>query len=213
MASVRVMLATPSAAFFARAHGLLHARPEVRFLPERVDMYRPLVAIRREQPDVLLIDAEESGEAAVNVVRRVSALDLPTRTLVLHTNVRELRIAHVLRCGGAGCLARTCIAPELIRAILAVHRGELWASRRVLADVLQLMRITVPVGPLNEPAAGLSRREREIVGWMRQGMTNKQIGRVLGISDMTVKTHAHNIFHKLEVSGRRVLGVVAALDH
>jgi len=119
----------------------------------------------------------------------------------------------VLRCGGAGCLARTCTAPDLIRAVLAVHRGELWASRKVLADVLQLMRITVPAGPSDEPHAGLSRREREIVGWMRQGMTNKQIGRVLGISDMTVKTHAHNIFHKLEVSGRRVLGAVAALDH
>jgi len=152
-------------------------------------------------------------EAAVNLVRRVSALDLPTRPLVLHTNVSELRIAHVLRCGGAGCLARTCTAPDLIRAVLAVHRGELWASRKVLADVLQLMRITVPAGPSDEPHAGLSRREREIVGWMRQGMTNKQIGRVLGISDMTVKTHAHNIFHKLDVSGRRVLGAVAALDH
>ena len=56
----------------------------------------------------------------------------------------------------------------------------------------------------SEPA--LSRREREIVGWMRKGMTNKEIARVLGISDMTVKTHAHNIFHKLEVSGRRLLG-------
>lgn len=39
----------------------------------------------------------------------------------------------------------------------------------------------------------------------RKGMTNKEIARVLGISDMTVKTHAHNIFHKLEVSGRRLL--------
>jgi hypothetical protein len=40
---------------------------------------------------------------------------------------------------------------------------------------------------------------------MRRGMTNKEIGRRLGISDMTVKTHAHNIFHKLEISGRRHL--------
>jgi DNA-binding NarL/FixJ family response regulator len=99
----------------------------------------------------------------------------------------------------------------LIRAIQVVHQGELWASRRALADVLRQLR--VPMGALgaeeSEPA--LSKREREIVEWMRKGMTNKEIARALGISDMTVKTHAHNIFHKLEVSGRRLLGTVSLL--
>ena len=48
----------------------------------------------------------------------------------------------------------------------------------------------------------LSDREYEIVFWMQQGMTNKEIGRRLDISDMTVKTHVHNIFRKLKISGR-----------
>jgi len=73
----------------------------------------------------------------------------------------------------------------------------------------------VPLGsvPSDESESALSKREREIVEWMRKGMTNKQIARVLGISDMTVKTHAHNIFHKLEVCGRRVLGALPVLEH
>ena len=59
----------------------------------------------------------------------------------------------------------------------------------------------------------LTAREREIVQWMRTGMSNKEIARELGISDMTVKTHAHNIFNKLEVSGRlRLFGVRPASD-
>jgi DNA-binding CsgD family transcriptional regulator len=48
----------------------------------------------------------------------------------------------------------------------------------------------------------LSAREQQIVVWMRRGMTNKEIARELGISDTTVKTHAHNIFHKMNISGR-----------
>ena len=51
----------------------------------------------------------------------------------------------------------------------------------------------------------------QIVDWMRHGMSNKEIARKLGISDMTVKTHVHNIFHKLEISGRvRLLGMPPA---
>jgi len=212
VAAARVMLVTPDAVFFARLHGLLYARAEVRLFPERIDAYRPLVAVRRERPDVLLIDAEQIAELAVNFVRRVVALNLPTRTLVFHTSMTELRIVRLLQCGGAGCLPRQSQAVDVIRAVQAVHRGELWASRKVLADVLELMRTPSGVESVNESQLGLSKREREIVGWMRKGMTNKEIARVLGISDMTVKTHAHNIFEKLEVSGRRLLGAVPLLQ-
>lgn len=212
MALATVMLVTPDSAFFARVYRLLHDRPEVRLFPERVDTYRPIVSVRRERPDILLMDAEQIGTATCTLVRRVSALNLPTRALVLHTNVPDLRIAHIIQCGGAGCLPRDSNACEMIRAVLAVHRGELWASRKVVADVLQLMRMPDPVETVDESEPALSKREREIVGWMRKGMTNKEIARVLGISDMTVKTHAHNIFHKLEVSGRRLLSAVPLLQ-
>lgn len=207
VASIRVMFVTPDTRFFARVQGLLYARPEVRLFPECIDAYRPLVAVRRERPDVVLIDAEQIGDVAVKLLRRISALNLSTRTLAFHTSLTELRIAHVLQCGGAGCLSRDSSASDIIRAAQAVVRGELWASRKVVADVLQLMRAPGMVEPSDEPQLALSKREREIATWMRRGMSNKEIGRVLGISDMTVKTHAHNIFHKLEISGRRLLGV------
>jgi DNA-binding NarL/FixJ family response regulator len=199
------MLVTPDSAYFERVRGLLYGRSEARLLPERVDEYRPLVAVRRERPDVLIVDSFCLGELALRTVRRIAALQLQTRALLVHTTWTDAGIAHVLQCGGAGCLARQSSAAELLRAIGAVRRGELWASRKVLADTLHLLRIPAVPDPHEQPLPRLSKRELEIVEWMRKGMTNKEIARVLGISDMTVKTHAHNIFHKLEVSGRRLL--------
>lgn len=213
MRRISVMLLTPDGAYFDRVRDLLYGRQEVRLFSERVDEYRPLVAVRRERPDVLIVDNYRLGELGIRIVRRIAALQLPTKTLLVHTSWSDIGIAHVLQSGGAGCLARQSSASELLRAIAAVQRGELWASRKVLADTLHLLRVPGVPDADHQPLAALSKREREIAEWMRKGMTNKEIGRALGISDMTVKTHAHNIFHKLEVSGRRVLGSVAALDH
>jgi len=209
---ITVLLATPSGLLFDRIGALLVSRPEVRFVPERVEDGRVIPTVRRDRPNVLLVDGASFGHRAIRFMQRVAALELPTRTLLLHIDATEFRLAHVLQCGGAGCLSVNCSAPELIRAIQVVHQGELWASRKALADVLQQLR--VPISPMcsEESESPLSKREREIVEWMRKGMTNKQIARVLGISDMTVKTHAHNIFHKLEVSGRRLLGGLPVLQ-
>jgi DNA-binding NarL/FixJ family response regulator len=210
VASITVMLVTLDDAFFERVRGWLHGRHEVQLLA-RVDAYRPLVAVRRERPQVLLVDGFSLGEGGISIVRRIAALGLPTKTLLVHLTWTESAVAHVLQCGGAGCLPRHTNPSEIIRAMRAVQRGELWASRKALADTLHLLRLP-SARNVEDSHETLSKREREIVEWMRKGMTNKEIGRVLGISDMTVKTHAHNIFHKLEVSGRRLLGALPALQ-
>ena len=211
MPRITVLLATPTTVLFDRIAALLAARPEVRFIPHRVDDGGVVATVRRERPDVLLVDGTSFGHRAVRFIQRVAALQLGTGTLLLHSEPTEFRLAHVLQCGGSGCLSGDCGAFELIRAIQVVHQGELWASRKALADALRELRVPMGTVSTEESEPALSTREREIVGWMRKGMTNKEIARVLGISDMTVKTHAHNIFHKLEVSGRRLLGSVSLL--
>jgi DNA-binding NarL/FixJ family response regulator len=202
-----VLLATPDKALFERLRDLLLARPEVRLVPRPVEEGHVVPTVRRERPDVLLVDGASYGARGVRFIRRVAALDLGTRSLLMHSDPSEVRLVQVLQSGGSGCLPSGCTPYELIRAIQVVHEGELWATRKALAEVLRQLRVPSAPGLEDQPEPLLSRREREIVEWMRKGMTNKEIARVLGISDMTVKTHAHNIFHKLEVSGRlRLLG-------
>ncbi|HTL83863.1 MAG TPA: response regulator transcription factor [Acidimicrobiia bacterium] len=213
MPRISVLLATPDQAFFDRIAGCVLARPEVRLIGRAVGDGRVVAAVQRERPDVLLVDGASYGARGLRFIQRVAALDLSTRSLLLHSDPTEVRLTHVLQSGGGGCLPILCSAYDLIRAVQAVHAGELWASRRALADVLRDLRVPLGSNAHNASEPTLSRREREIVAWMRKGMTNKEIARVLGISDMTVKTHAHNIFHKLEVCGRRVLGSVPLLEH
>jgi LuxR family maltose regulon positive regulatory protein len=80
----------------------------------------------------------------------------------------------------------------------------MWAARKVIAEAFEkLLALQIaPSADVDGTQPQLSARELQIVAWMRRGMTNKEIARELGISDTTVKTHAHNIFHKMNISGR-----------
>ena len=201
MSRIAASLVTRSPACRERVHLQLCGRPEIA-LRATIEDSLALAATRIHHPDVYLLDATSCAGGALRFVRRVAALGPRTRTLVLDAICSEARVMRVLEAGGAGCVPSTCTAFELTRAIQAVYAGELWATRRVLASTLR--RSLVPTDPagFDDAEDHLSRREREIVGWMRCGLTNKEIGRKLGISDMTVKTHAQNIFQKLDISGR-----------
>jgi len=153
-------------------------------------------------PDVVLLDAVSFNVSDLRTLDRAHASSPLTRVLLFSATMTERFVVRALQHGASGCLRLGTSAQDTLRAIRAVHAGELWAARVTVAHAFQEL-LAVQHPPLADGNnADLSPRQLEIVCWMRRGMTNKEIGRKLGISDMTVKTHAHNIFSKLEISGR-----------
>jgi DNA-binding NarL/FixJ family response regulator len=179
----------------------LFRRPEV-LLQGPFDESRISDAIHLRTCDVLLIDAPSCGSRAVAILRRVAALSPGLKVLMFYPTCTDARVDYILHCGGAGCVPTDACAFELIRAIQAVDAGELWASRKLMARAIRTLHGPSDIRSLGGLQNQLSARERQVVEWMRTGMSNKEIARELGISDMTVKTHAQNIFHKLEINGR-----------
>ncbi|HEX3125193.1 MAG TPA: response regulator transcription factor, partial [Rhodanobacteraceae bacterium] len=103
-------------------------------------------------------------------------------------------------------------AAELLRAIRAVSRGEVWVGRKEMASVLDVLLTRLERRTNQSPgkfARLLSERESQIADAVRLGLTNKEIGRRLRISPTTVKTHLENIFHKLHVTHRVQLAILA----
>ena len=111
----------------------------------------------------------------------------------------------MIESGARGCLSHDASTDEVLRAIRAVRDGELWLSRRVFSQVLAHVqaRVTEP----EHGHVGLTERQREIVACVARGLSNKQIGRQLGISPTTVKTHLHNIFERVGIGGRTLLAL------
>ena len=113
--------------------------------------------------------------------------------------------------GGSGCLDKQAAPDVVLRALRAVGNGLFAVDPTLLLDALA-RQVAPPAPAAAIPAAvphdrwpQLTERQREIVHWASQGLSNKQIGRRLGISPETVKTHLHHVFEREGISGRMAL--------
>lgn len=208
MEQTTLLFATPSAELFERVDWQLCGESHVLLLPQVRSEVETLALVRTRHPDVALLDFLAFGDNAMLLVEKIGAMPGGTKAILISNAWTEQSILHALKSGCSGCLPTDVSRSELLGAIDAVRRDEIWVSRRTLSIAFRQMLTMPPGSHANGLQRRLSVREREIVDWMRHGMSNKEIARKLGISDMTVKTHAHNIFHKLEISGRgRLLGM------
>lgn len=117
-----------------------------------------------------------------------------------HPDVGSLRAC--ARLGASGCLEKLAAPDVLLRAVRAVESGLFAVDTGLLARALAAeRRAPAPVHNLGH----LTDRQREIVHWASLGLSNKQIGRRLGISPETVKSHLHQVFEREGISGRVAL--------
>ena len=155
-------------------------------------------ALERLRPALFITDPPLLGAHRRAVLMRLRACAKVTRVLVVCNQPDEAFLVGLLAHGARGCVDINCPGEEFVRVAEAIIRGELWFGRRViekaLADLLggadQRADREAP------PAARLTAREGEIVQHACRGLTNKEIARLLGLSDKTVKTHLQRIFEK-----------------
>lgn len=158
-----------------------------------------LQAIRRDQPDVILLEA--GAACQTTIVRDLSAI-APDASVVAYGVTDEA--SQAVRCAEAGVSAYVpgeASGEELARTILSVRRGEFNCSPRVAALLMRrvsaLSRSATP-----EPRDQLTARELGIVAFIAEGLSNKEIAARLGIELSTVKNHVHHILEKLQVTRR-----------
>jgi DNA-binding NarL/FixJ family response regulator len=152
------------------------------------------------RPDVIILDL---GGPDSFVLAKSFGISVPSAKIVAFA-VSE--IDHlVLACAEAGIAAY--VPPDgseqdLVTAVEYALRGEFYCSPRI--GGLLLRRIAALSAQTERPAeqASLTRRERQILGLVGEGMSNKEIGRALRIGDSTVKNHVHKILNKLQVHRR-----------
>ena len=117
-------------------------------------------------------------------------------------------LAAALRGGARGYLLKSMEPDEVVDALLRVARGEIAVAPAMTGKLLALLEIGRQPSLLDQ----LTPREREILGCLARGLSNKAISRELGISADTVKLHVHNVLAKLNLSSR-VEAAVFAVRH
>lgn len=148
---------------------------------------------RETAPDLVLLDLQLPGEGGLALLPKLSALERPPKVLVLTSLLDEEMLREALRLGASGYLVKHAGPAALLDGIRASLRGEL---------ALDPGAVKLLARPQADPLAGLTPREREVLGLIGQGMSNKAIGQRLGIAEKTVKNHVSNLLAKLGLGGR-----------
>jgi DNA-binding NarL/FixJ family response regulator len=166
------------------------------------------IALTQElQPDVVLMDVRlGAGIDGLEATRRIVALGLPTRVIMLTLHDMPGYVREALSAGAAGYVLKDTAIGDLRAAIDQVMAGH---SALPLDLVSAAMRADAQPRRAENLAEILTPREREVVGFVARGLTNKEIARELDISPATVKVHVERLIGKLGVADRTQAAVLA----
>lgn len=164
------------------------------------------VRLARElQPDVVIMDIHLPELTGVEATRRIRHDHPETRVLVLTAYDDPPYVHALLEAGADGYVLKTAEFAQLYRALQEVAVGRTAYDAQVLAKAVEHAQETAVL------VEGLTDRELEILGFAARGLTNKEIGKALFISDRTVQGHLQNVYQKLGV-GTRTEAVTAGLS-
>jgi DNA-binding NarL/FixJ family response regulator len=199
--TIRVLIADDHVAFRGGLRALLETADDIAVSGEAASGDEAIAAVRRVQPDVVLMDVNMPGIDGIEATRRIVDGTPHVAVVVLTMHDDDDTVFEAVRAGARGYVLKGAQRAELIRAVRAVAAGEAIFGPGVAR---RLMAYFARPAPRADPAAfpELTEREREILELIAQGRSNADITATLGLSPKTVRNHVSNIFAKLQVRDR-----------
>ncbi len=187
---------------FAR---MLELSPELQVLGQAASAKDALEMVKTLQPDIVLMDINMPGMNGIEATRILKNEYPDVEVIILSMYDEEQYVLESVKAGATGYVLKEISPEDLLRAVKTVHNGgsmiQPSLARKVLKEFAHLAR--------ESPAPGratllreLSEREVEVLQYVADGKSNREIADTLTISEKTVKAHLRSIFRKLEVSDR-----------
>ena len=207
MNKIRVVLADDHIILRSGLRKLLEEQSDIEVIGEADDGNEAIARTIELTPDVLLLDLSMPGLGGMEVIRNIKASMPEVTILVLTMYEDEGHFIQALEAGASGYIPKKAADTDLIAAIRAVTRGEVFIYSSFGKAMVK--RIICSESPDKEEEVDiyqrLSQREQEVLKLVAQGFTNKQIAEQLYLSVKTVETYKARIIEKLNLHGRAEL--------
>ena len=185
-------------------------QPDIEVVGEATDGSEGVAMARRLEPDVVLMDLLMPNMDGVTAIGRIKAERPVTEIVTMTSFIEEEKVTAALEAGASGYVLKDAEAEEVAAAVRAAYAGEVHLDPAVARLLAQRMRSKKsPDDALVEP---LTDREKDVLSLLGQGMSNKEIGTALFITERTARTYVSNILGKLGLASR-TQAALYAVEH
>lgn len=201
--TIRILITDDHGVMRAGLRAMLEDDARLQVVGEAADGETALQLAASAHPDVVLLDIGLPGIDGIETTRRLHRLLPETRVLILSVYEDEGLLHEAIQAGAAGYVIKRAAEEELIAAILAVSRGDMYIHPAITR--LLIKDLSPRVQSRKETIEALTPRELEVMGYILRGYTNRQIAEALFISIRTVEGHRASLFGKLDLKNRAEL--------
>jgi len=199
MKKIRVLIVDDHAVLRAGLRTLLNLQPDMEVAGEAAEGLEALERVKRLEPDVVLMDITLPGMEGLEATKRLKKTHPNVKVLILTMHEDRRYLYSALKAGASGYVVKRAADTELIDAIRAAHRGDVFlhpSMARIVAEDY------VEQGATEQ---GLSDREREVLRLIAEGCTYKEMAKLLTVSVKTIETYRERIKGKLGLNTRAEL--------
>lgn len=205
MTKISVLIADDHALVREGIAAFLRLSDEIEVIGEASDGLEAIEKAKKFRPDVVLMDIAMPRLGGLEATVELKKIMPDIKILVLTQYDDKEYISRFLKAGVSGYLLKRAVGSDLISAIKAVNRGEIYLFSSIAAEVVSgyLNRFREP--SIEDPYEKLTDREKQVLKLLAEGYTHKEIARILNISIKTVIAHNTNINEKLNIHNRSAL--------
>ncbi len=198
--AIKVLIADDHAIVRAGLRALINAETDLVLVGEATGGVDAIEQVKSLVPDILVLDISMPDLDGIEVIKSLSKNGVNCKILVLTVHEDEALLREVLKLGASGYIIKHAAETELISAINAVFRGDLYIHPKMIRTLIEPeKRHSKKLNVNHEP---LTAREQEVLRLIVQGYTNKQVAEELNISTRTVEGHRANLTEKLGIRNR-----------
>jgi DNA-binding NarL/FixJ family response regulator len=206
---IRVAIADDQAMIRAGFRLIVQSQQDMQVAGEAADGQEAIDLVRRERPDVVLMDIRMPHVDGIAATREVAGI---TRVVILTTFELDEYVFDALAAGASAFLLKAAPPEDLIRAIRVVAEGDSLLAPSVTRRLIEeFAKRPEPSARKPKELASLTEREQEVLREVARGLTNAEIATRLHVSETTIKTHVAHLLDKLELRDR-VQAVILAYE-
>jgi two-component system response regulator NreC len=202
MAKIRILLTDDHTLFRQGIKTLLSAESDLDIVGEAANGAEAVEKVNELRPDLVLMDIGMPGLSSFEATRQIKKARPDTKVLFLTMYDDEDYLVQCMEVGASGYVLKDSPAPQLLAALRDVYRGGSYLSPRMLSQLVDDFRSRIKSAHRQPRFATLTAREKEILKFLAEGESVKEIAAGLNLSVKTVEAHKFNLMRKLDIHNK-----------